>query len=171
MTPPADVVGKLVEIARRLQLENPAPRRRARCPTVLDKQVLSDILECCLTPAYQVAWREGNSVLHREFKDQDDAAAFYESLGSTSRKRLTSHGREMCVSGLEGRGGWPLEWVLEHEEHIVKETSDMNISNSSSDINTILIRYPIIRPLIVTSKTFCLLKIWHDLVDWGAGRV
>ena len=47
----------------------------------------------------------------------------------------------------------------------------MNISNSSSDINIILIRYPIIRPHIVTSKTFCLRKIWHDWVDWGAGRV
>ena len=61
----------------------------------------------------QVAWRHGSKVLHREFKVQEEAAAFYEALGSMARKRLTHQGRELAVSGV-GSSGWPLEWVPDH---------------------------------------------------------
>ena len=107
--------GELVEWMQCYLRENPVPRRRrqsAEYRAEIDKQVVADILHCCLTPPHQVAWRQGSTGHHREFKVREEAASFFESLGAV-RKRLTCYGREEAVAGVDGRG-WPAEWVPDH---------------------------------------------------------
>jgi len=105
--------GELVQWMQCYLRAHPIPRqRRRRQRAEIDRQVLSDILHCCLTPPHQVAWREGGTGRHREFKVREEAASFFESLGAV-RKRLTCHGREEAVAGVDGRG-WPAEWVPDH---------------------------------------------------------